>query len=123
VEKVLWNIVNRAYPPGQLIRRFKDVANPDAPLPSIVRFQSSATEREIWRGLLCASDAREHVIAFFREIDNIQECAEVIQIEDFVDLDALSVAEARIPLLERWLPLAKPTRGSISSRRSLLKQS
>ncbi len=123
MEKALWDIVNRAYPPGQLIRRFEDVANPDAPLPSVVRFQSSATEREIWRGALCAPYARELVFAFFREIDNIQACAGVIQIEDFVDLDALSVAETRILLLDRWLPLAKPTRGSISSRRGLLKQS
>jgi predicted NACHT family NTPase len=87
VEKVLWEIINRAHPAAKLAGRFDQPAAADAPLPSIVRFQTSATEQEIWRGALGVPDAREHVIAFFREIENLTQYPKPSHIEGFVDLD------------------------------------
>lgn len=60
---------------------------PDEPLPSIVRFQASATEQEIWRGALGATDAKQHVLAFFREIDNLEAFPRAAKKRDFVDVD------------------------------------
>ena len=85
VQAVLWTIINRAIPPEQMQRRF-DVAASDGPLPAIVRFQASATEQEIWHGALRVPDAREHVLAFFREIENLATFSDPKQIKDFVDV-------------------------------------
>lgn len=51
--------------------RFNKSRTPDDPPPQIIRFQASATEQEIWHGALRVPDAREHVLAFFREIENL----------------------------------------------------
>lgn len=85
VQAVLWTIINLAMPPEQLQRRF-DVAASDGSPPGIVRFQASATEQEIWHGALRVPDAREHVLAFFREIQNLAAFPDPTQIKDFVDL-------------------------------------
>jgi len=85
-QAVLWTIINRAMPPEQLQRRF-EAATPDGSPPAIVRFQASATEQEIWNGALRVPDAREHVLAFFREIENLAAFSDPKQIKDFVDVD------------------------------------
>ncbi|NLX96920.1 MAG: AAA family ATPase [Rhodopirellula sp.] len=98
VQAVLWQIVNRAYPPEQLAGRF--VALPAAvdqatatesatltTLPSIVRFQASATEQEIWCGALTVPDARDHVFAFFRTIRDLSQLASDPRVAQFVDRD------------------------------------
>jgi hypothetical protein len=86
VQAVLWTIINRAMPPEQLQRRFDGAAADGSP-PAIVRFQASATEQEIWHGALRVPDAREHVLAFFREIENLAAFSDPKQITDFVDVD------------------------------------
>jgi len=86
VQGVLWTIINRAMPSEHMLRRFDGAAS-DGPLPAIVRFQASATEQEIWRGALRVPDAREHVLAFFRDIENLDTFTDPKQIKDFVDLD------------------------------------
>ncbi len=86
VQAVLWTIINRAMPPEQLQRRFDGAASDGSP-PAIVRFQASATEQEIWHGALRVPDAREHVLAFFREIENLAAFSDPKQIKDFVDVD------------------------------------
>jgi len=87
VQRTLWNVINLAYPADQLAGRFDNPASLDAPLPSIVRFQASATEQETWRGAFGAPNAREHVMAFVREIENFEEFPRAVEIRDFVDLD------------------------------------
>src|ERR1019366_7804356 len=79
-------------PPATLSRRFENGVDRDAPLPSVVRFQASATEQEIWRGALGAPDAKEHVLACFREIDNRREFSPAEHTRDFIDLVPNSVA-------------------------------
>ena len=74
-------------PPEQLQGRFDEAALADGSPPAIVRFQASATEQEIWHGALRVPDAQEHVLAFFRQIENVGEFTEPAQIKDFVDLD------------------------------------
>jgi WD40 repeat protein len=86
VQAVLWTIINRAMPPEQLQRRFDGAAS-EGSLPAIVRFQASATEQEIWHGALRVPDAREYVLAFFREIENLAAFSNPKQIKDFVDVD------------------------------------
>jgi len=86
VQPVLWDIINRAFPATDLTGRFAQLAGPDEPLPSVVRFQASATEQEIWRGALGVADAGEHVLAFVREIKNIRDFSEPEEIRDFADV-------------------------------------
>ena len=86
VQAVLWTIINWTMPPEQLQRRFDVVASDGSP-PTIVRFQTSATEQEIWHGALRVPDAREHVLAFFREIENLAAFSDPKQIKDFVDVN------------------------------------
>jgi hypothetical protein len=87
VQAILWEIINRAQPPEQLRGRFDAAAQAEGSPPAIVRFQASATEQEIWHGALRVLDAREHVLAFFRQIENVGEFSEPAQIKDFVDLE------------------------------------
>lgn len=82
-QEVLWRIINRAMPPEALQSRFEGSLDS---IPPIVRFQASATEQEIWQGALQVRDAREHVIAFFREIKNLSEFCPSTVINDFVDV-------------------------------------
>lgn len=87
VETILWRVINRAFPPEKLRGRFKDGDTAPDRLPSIVRYQASATEQEIWHGALHSPDAPGHVRAFIREIDNLKEYSHSRQIANFVDLD------------------------------------
>ena len=94
-QAVLWTIINRAVPPEQLQRRFDGAAADGSP-PDIVRFQASATEQEIWHGALRVPDAREHVVAFFREIENFAAFSDPKPIKDFVDLGPSSRVEVAL---------------------------
>jgi hypothetical protein len=69
VEQTLWTVINRGYPTEGLVGRFVQIPGTDEPLPSIVRFQASATEQEIWRGALAVPDAPEHVVAWYRTFE------------------------------------------------------
>ena len=86
VEQVLWQIINRTFSADGLKGRF--ASSPPAPevLPRIVRFQASATEQEIWSGLLSVRNANQHVFAFFREIDQPQNIRDAGQFGDFFDV-------------------------------------
>lgn len=96
IQALLWDVINVAFPAENLASRFtsdmdhfrdhvaRDTA---APLPSIVRFQASATEQEIWRGALSVPDAGQHVLAFVREIDNLEEAPRRTGFKNFVDSD------------------------------------
>jgi len=95
VQAVLWTIINRAMPPEQLERRF-DVAASNSPPPAVVRFQASATEQEIWYGALGVQDAREHVLAFFREIENLTAFSDPMRIKDFVDVNPSGCVEGTL---------------------------
>ena len=95
VQAVLWTIINRAMPPEQLQRRFDVAASEDSP-PAIVRFQASAAEQEIWHGALRVPDAREHVLAFFREIENLAAFPDPKQIKDFVDVGSSGSVEVAL---------------------------
>jgi WD40 repeat protein len=95
VQAVLWTIINRTMPPELLQARF-DVAVADGSTPAIVRFQASATEQEIWHGALRVPDAREHVLAFFREIENLAAFSDPKQIKDFVDVDPSGSVEVAL---------------------------
>jgi WD40 repeat protein len=97
VQAVLWAIINRAQPPEQLQGRFEAAALAEGVPPAIVRFQTSATEQEIWHGALCAPDAHEHVLAFFRQIENIGEFSDPAQIKEFVDLESSGSIDAALP--------------------------
>jgi hypothetical protein len=86
VEKSLWAVINRAYPQAGLAGRFgPEIPGPNEPLPSIVKFQSSATEQEIWRGALAAPDASEHVVAWYRAIRNRDQYQGDPRANDFFD--------------------------------------
>lgn len=87
VQKILWDIINDAYPVKDLRVRFENEITPDDPLPSIVKFQGSATEQEIWKGALNAPDAKDHVIACFRELSNINDFDINDDIKNFTDLN------------------------------------
>ena len=84
VEKALWHIINRAFPPSpaNLVGRFRRILGRDKPLPSLVKFQTSATEQEIWHGALRVADAPRHVLAFSREIGNLGAVAEDPRLRD-----------------------------------------
>ncbi|MCB1092329.1 MAG: DUF4062 domain-containing protein, partial [Verrucomicrobiae bacterium] len=83
VQETLWAIVNRAYPVSLLTGRFADGTDE---MPPGVRFQGSATEQEIWHGALQVENAREHVVAWFREIDQTGRNPEPSQLKHFLDL-------------------------------------
>lgn len=90
IEETLWEVINSAFPPEGLRNRFADfVSHPPKNTagwqpPSIVRFQASATEQEIWRGALCVEDADQHVLACFRDIVNADGFSDS-QVRDFFD--------------------------------------
>jgi WD40 repeat protein len=86
VQRVLWSLVNCAFPPSKLPERFAE-AKPGSPMPSIVRFQGSATEQEIWRGAFDQGDAQKHVVAFSRDIGNLGEVADHPRLRDFANVD------------------------------------
>ncbi|MCB2231719.1 tetratricopeptide repeat protein [bacterium] len=87
IQSTLWDIINRAYPDNGLAERFAHHVALDQPLPSVVRFQASATEQEIWRGALGAPNTKEHVLAFIREIENLADFPQADQIGQFVDVE------------------------------------
>lgn len=77
IEAVLWRIINQVYPREQFTAdRFQLPVMPpedrfgQPPFPEIVRFQSSATEQEIWGGALTIDDPARHLLACFRQIEN-----------------------------------------------------
>ncbi len=88
VQHVLWSIVNQAFPETDLTTRFQPshLTAPDS-IPSIVRFQASATEQEIWHGALNVANAHEHVMAVIRTIDNVEQALSDPRCRDFVDFD------------------------------------
>jgi uncharacterized protein DUF4062 len=47
VEKALWAVLNRGYPPSELAGRFAHIPGLDEPLPSIVKFQAPAFGRPL----------------------------------------------------------------------------
>ena len=97
VEAVLWAVINRAFPPEGLAGRFANIPGADAPLPSIVKFQASATEQEIWRGALAVPDAPEHVVAWYRTIRNRRDFLGDVRAKDFFDpKEALHVAAGEL---------------------------
>ncbi|MBC8114195.1 MAG: AAA family ATPase, partial [Candidatus Saccharimonas sp.] len=78
IEVILWEIINRAYPPGTFNgERFQEPPMPtedrfgQPEFPEIVRFQASATEQEIWGGALAVEHPEQHVLACFRQITNL----------------------------------------------------
>lgn len=83
VQDTLWQIVNRAYPGNNLVDRFEGGTKQ---LPSIARFQSSATEQEIWHGALQIENARDHVVAWFREIDRTDSDPPSSKLRPYIDL-------------------------------------
>jgi len=114
VQVVLWDIINRACPAEQLQGRFNEVAGADDSPPTFVRFQASATELEIWHGALRVRDAPDHVLAFFREINNTGEFIEPALLKDFYDVApsgridaALGEEQERLPPI----PLSPRARG------------
>lgn len=88
VQDVLWQIINRAFPASGLQDRFASPPVANDALPSIVRFQTSATEQEIWCGALSVPDASQHVLAFFRQIDPPQAGVDAGPFRDFFDVVA-----------------------------------
>jgi len=110
VQQVLWNIINRAFPASGLSGRFAESVRPDEPLPAIVRFQASATEQEIWRGALGVPNAAEHVLAFVREIENIQDSLGTANAGDFVDMAGPGTIDSVPRLALGELKLALRTR-------------
>ena len=100
IQAILWVIINRAQPPEQLRGRFDAASLAEGSPPAIVRFQASATEQEIWHGALRVPDAREHVLAFFRQIENVGEFSEpkqIKRIKDFVDVEPSGIIDASLP--------------------------
>ena len=97
VEETLWAVINRAYPTEGLAGRFGKIPEADEPLPSIVKFQASATEQEIWRGALAVPDAPEHVVAWYRTIRNRDQYQHDPRANDFFDSnEALRVPAAAL---------------------------
>jgi WD40 repeat protein len=88
VQTVLWKIINRAWPPERLKDRFDGPPPAKGSLPPIVRFQGSATEQEIWHGALGVADAAGHVLAFSREIGNLDAVAGQPGLNDFANVNA-----------------------------------
>ena len=96
VEETLWEIINRAFRPEGMRDRFADAASDPAHRignwqpPSVVRFQASATEQEIWRGALSVEDADQHVLACFRDIVNANKFSDS-EVRDFIDRPTVDV--------------------------------
>lgn len=88
VQAALWQTINLAFPASALPGRFAQSPGPEDTTPAIVRFQTSATEQEIWRGLFMGRCRGEDVVAVFREIDNTGEFPSLVDIRDFVDVDS-----------------------------------
>ncbi len=88
VQSILWALINRAYPFAHMADRFSLPFSPGDPIPSIVRFQASATEQEIWNGAFSGDDAAEHVIAISRSIHNLSEVLEHPLLGNFVNTHA-----------------------------------
>jgi tetratricopeptide (TPR) repeat protein len=88
VEKTLWEIINRAWRTRNFDRRFVNPPEPHELLSSIVKFQASATEQEIWRGALAVPDAEKHVVAWYRTIRNRGEFEGDGRLRDFFDRDS-----------------------------------
>jgi hypothetical protein len=109
IQAILWEIINRAEPPEELLGRF-DVALTEGLPPVIVRLQASATEQEIWYGALSVPDAQEHVLAFFREIENVGEFSDPAWIKDFVDLAASGKADESLRAQQDLLKAALRSR-------------
>ena len=87
VQQTLWEIVNRAFPATELAGRFwTSTDNGNQRVPPIVRFQTSATEQEIWEGALKVANAKEHVIACFRTIQPSDVVPLAKERKKFVDL-------------------------------------
>ncbi len=116
VQKTLWEIVNRAFPATGLAGRFRvSPASKLETVPSIARFQASATEQEIWQGALQVENAKEHVIACFRTINEGNVVPPSEQRKKFVDVhqdgtddgDARSVLDQLKKQLESRLDPAK----------------
>ena len=59
--------------------------HPRRAVRQIVRFQGSATEQEVWCGTLSEPNAREHVLAFVREIDDLPTAPRLAGLKNFVD--------------------------------------
>jgi len=94
VQFVLWSIVNRAFPPANLSRRFQSSdENNSEFIQSTIRFQASATEQEIWQGALNIPDANEHVVAVMRKIDNLDSVSDKTRCRDFIDLNDVGQAD------------------------------
>ncbi|MCH7725325.1 MAG: AAA family ATPase, partial [Planctomycetes bacterium] len=79
-EQLLWSVVNRSYSPKSLdAGRFQQPLQlPEErfgqpALPEIVRFQASATEQEIWGGVFSVDHPEQHVLACFREVQNLND--------------------------------------------------
>ena len=87
VEETLWSVINLAYPQEGLAGRFGQILGAEEPLLSIVKFQASATEQEIWRGALAVPDALEHVVTWYRTIRNREQYQHDPRANDFLDLD------------------------------------
>ena len=89
IQDILWTIINHAMPVDQMAGRFGDKTVGGEMPPAIVRFHASATEQEIWRGALSVTDAKEHVLACFREIENLKHFSNNLdRIKDFVDVSS-----------------------------------
>ena len=87
VQFVLWSIVNLAFPATDLAGRFQTLHETSpGTFPSSVRFQSSATEQEIWQGALQVANADRHVIAAVREIVDLDAFPNRPRQCDFIDL-------------------------------------
>lgn len=86
VERTLRQIIQRAFPASGLKDRFATPHSADQPPPSVVRFQASATEQEIWAGAFSVPNASQHVLAFFREIDPPRNISNAEQLKDYFDV-------------------------------------
>ena len=80
VERILRSIVDNSFPADLMgAARFHSLPTPESirfqgpPMPEIVRFQGSATEQEIWGGALSIERPEAHVLACFRDIENVDE--------------------------------------------------
>ncbi len=104
VERTLWEIINRAWRSSSFDDRFAHIPTLGEPLPSMVKFQASATEQEIWRGALAVPDAEKHVVAWYRMIRNRGNFGDDARLKDFFDQDASLRKQAttlRVELLRR----------------------
>lgn len=80
VERILRRIIDQSFLTETMgADRFRRLPMPEPvrfegpPFPEIVRFLGSATEQEIWGGVLSIERPDEHVLACFRDIENVDE--------------------------------------------------